>query len=404
MPAPDPHPPLLIVNPTAGRGRWGANGLTPATTDRVLAVLRERWPRIGVATTTQGGADPALPGTGAALAAAAVRGGAPAVFAAGGDGTIHDVAAGFVAAVLEAKNEGEGGEGGPPPPPVFGILPAGSGNDFAAGLGLPADPVAAARWAVEAAARTEGAGAPTDVGLVECAPLQDGGGGGTPSPSTTTTTSTVRRHFLNISSTGASAASAGTAPRLTPYIGRLAYLVAGAVAAVRAWAAAPAVDVAVQDEAGGSHARTLRCLTFLAVASSSTFGGGVVAAPGADPGSGSFQVVAITPGVAAGLGVFRLRQGWHLRRRRLEGSETGGGSSSDAAIASHPHHHDEWEPAQRGVRVWNRAVRVSAALAPLPPGGRPPPPELLRVECEGEVVGSLPATWTVLPGAIRMLR
>jgi len=395
MPDAPPHPALVIINPTAGRGRWGgATGLTQAAT--VLAILGERWPGVRLANTTAGGAELSVPGTAAALAAAAVRAGAPAIFAAGGDGTIHDVAAGFVAAVLEANGNGGGHGGAARPRPLFGVIPAGSGNDFAAGLGLPADPVAAARAAVAAADRTAGAGEPTDVGQVECAPLAGPGTAATAAPTTTV------RYFLNISSTGASAASAGTAPSLTPYLGRVAYLLAGAIAAVRAWAAAPAVDISVTDTAGATHARTLRCMTFLAVASASTFGGGIVAAPGADPGSGHFQVVAVTPGVAAGLGVFRLRQGWHLRRRRLAAGEGGEEAAAPApgglAVRDDDH---EWEPTQRGVRVWNRAVRVEAGLAD---GARPPPPELLLVECEGEVVGRLPATWTVLPGAIRVLR
>lgn len=61
------------------------------------------------------------------LAAEAVRAGAKVLVAAGGDGTVHEVANG----ILEVA-EGEEGVAGA----ALGVLPVGSGNDFAWGLGL----------------------------------------------------------------------------------------------------------------------------------------------------------------------------------------------------------------------------------------------------------------------------
>ena len=58
---------------------------------------------------------------------AAVAGGAGALVAVGGDGTVH--------LALQAV----AGTGVP-----LGVVPAGTGNDFAAAMGLPADPLAAA--------------------------------------------------------------------------------------------------------------------------------------------------------------------------------------------------------------------------------------------------------------------
>lgn len=57
---------------------------------------------------------------GAQLAAEAARQGTPRVIAVGGDGTVHDVANGLLRA---ERAEGTG--------PAFGVVPIGSGNDFA---------------------------------------------------------------------------------------------------------------------------------------------------------------------------------------------------------------------------------------------------------------------------------
>jgi diacylglycerol kinase (ATP) len=118
----------VLISPTAGRGRARS-----ATAD-VLAELR------------RGGLDPlVLTATSAAeaepAAAEAVAAGAGAVVAVGGDGTVH--------AALQAV-------GGTPTP--LAVVPTGTGNDLALALGIPADPLAAARAAaadlVAGAART----------------------------------------------------------------------------------------------------------------------------------------------------------------------------------------------------------------------------------------------------------
>ncbi|MER7007929.1 diacylglycerol kinase [Dactylosporangium sp. NPDC000555] len=104
----------LLANPTAGKGRRA--GLLPAVQERLRA----------------GGADVAVLGAGSAAQARerahrAVADGCDALVAMGGDGTVH--------LGLQAV----AGTGVP-----FGIVPAGTGNDFAVRLGLPASPVAAA--------------------------------------------------------------------------------------------------------------------------------------------------------------------------------------------------------------------------------------------------------------------
>jgi diacylglycerol kinase (ATP) len=116
----DSHPhTAVLVSPSAGRGR------ARLAADGVLAALRD------------GGLQPdVLPATSREeaerAAAAAVAGGAAAVVAVGGDGAVH--------AALQAV----AGTGTP-----LGVVPAGTGNDLALALGVPRDPVAAARAVAE---------------------------------------------------------------------------------------------------------------------------------------------------------------------------------------------------------------------------------------------------------------
>jgi diacylglycerol kinase (ATP) len=105
----------LLVNPTAGKGR--AAGMVARVTER----LRDGGANVAILV----GRDPA---EASALGRQAVSDGADALVALGGDGMVH-LALNVVA--------------GTPTP--LGIVPAGTGNDLAATLGLPTkDPVAAA--------------------------------------------------------------------------------------------------------------------------------------------------------------------------------------------------------------------------------------------------------------------
>ncbi len=133
---PPPAPLYAVVNPTAGSGR-AARGW-PA----VEAELRAAGMDVETVVTR-------APGHARELAAEAVAQRRPAVAAVGGDGTVHEVVAGL----LEAA--------GTAPPPSLAVLPLGSGNDFAAALGLPADPLEAARTLAGARPR------PVDAGRVE---------------------------------------------------------------------------------------------------------------------------------------------------------------------------------------------------------------------------------------------
>src|SRR2546427_9958519 len=102
----------VIVNPAAGRGA-GERALDP-----VARAFRQQGWAVEVAR-TEG------PGEGAALAAAAVRSGAQRVVAVGGDGTVHEGANGLLRS------------GGAVP---LGVVPLGTGNDFAKLVGVPGGP------------------------------------------------------------------------------------------------------------------------------------------------------------------------------------------------------------------------------------------------------------------------
>ena len=98
----------VIYNPAAGRGR----------TRRLIRRLgRQAAGRFDFRTT--GG-----PGEGAATAEAAITAGHTTIIAAGGDGTVHEVANGIL-------REGR-------PDVVFGVWPAGSANDYAYALNVGA--------------------------------------------------------------------------------------------------------------------------------------------------------------------------------------------------------------------------------------------------------------------------
>jgi diacylglycerol kinase family enzyme len=112
-----PHPELCVIfNPAAGKGQAA----------RRLGRLHERWGMRAEFQPTQG------PGHGIELARAAANNGFSIIAAAGGDGTVHEVANGL----LLARR----------PDVEFAIVPIGSANDYYASLALepPPEPEASA--------------------------------------------------------------------------------------------------------------------------------------------------------------------------------------------------------------------------------------------------------------------
>jgi diacylglycerol kinase (ATP) len=167
--------PLLIVNPTSGRERAGGHA------EPLAVALEPHFGSIDLFETT---------GDGDATEAArrAVDLGCDTIFVAGGDGTLNEAVNGaWQARGLDRVR--------------FGIVPLGTGNDFAAALGMPPEIEDAVRIF---AARRE---LRVDLGLVN------------------------GRVFLNTSGGGFIAeVSVAVTPQLKTIAGRLAYLIGGAQA------------------------------------------------------------------------------------------------------------------------------------------------------------------------------
>jgi diacylglycerol kinase (ATP) len=219
----------VLVSPAAGRGR--AAGLAA----EVLAAFGEA-----------GFAPELLPAASAAeaeaQAAAAVAAGTRAVVAVGGDGTQH--------AALQAV----AGTSTPLAP-----VPAGTGNDLVLALGVPRDPVAAAR----AAAEDLKAGATRTVDLGR----------------------TGNRWWATVLCCGFDSAVTDRANRLRWPRGRRRYDVAVLAELARL---RPRELTLVLD----GESQTLP-ITMVAVGNTAWYGGGMRICPGADPADGLFDVTVV---------------------------------------------------------------------------------------------------------------
>lgn len=210
----------LILNPSSGRER--ATEYAWAICER----LRERYAGVEIVPTR---------GDGDAHAAAqqAVRDGCGVLIVAGGDGTLNEALNGVAAEGALSRI-------------TFGIIPLGTGNDFAAALGIPAE--------IEESLRVimRGTTVAVDVGQVN------------------------GRMFLNTSGGGFIAeVSLNVTPQLKTIAGRLAYLVGGAHALLDY----DPVRATVSAEPDGIRLG-LRIFAF-AVCNSRLIGGGRVIAPAA---------------------------------------------------------------------------------------------------------------------------
>ena len=212
---------VLIINPTAGRGKAGKQ--VPEIR-RLLGPRAENW--AWRYTQKRGDAT--------ALAHEAALGGVPLVVAVGGDGTLHEVANGVL------------GTGA-----TVGLIPFGTGNDFARSLGLYGSLEAACR------ALTEGIVKRIDMGVIE--------GKGTDGP----------RHFLVLAGTGYDARTAQTVNQGVRHLsGPLAY-VWGAILTLRTFEPF-ALTLTLDDE----PPRRVGAM-FASFANAETTGGGMRIAPGA---------------------------------------------------------------------------------------------------------------------------
>lgn len=127
----------FVVNPAAGAGRSGRRWAA------CESKVRERFPQADIQFTH-------ARGDAVGLATAAAKRGQSLVVAVGGDGTLNEVVNGLMAVAAEHR-------------PAVGLLPSGSGGDFARGQGIPEDTDAALTLLQGGTARL------VDVGELQCA-------------------------------------------------------------------------------------------------------------------------------------------------------------------------------------------------------------------------------------------
>ncbi len=186
---------------------------------------------------------------------------------AGGDGSLHF-------AVQRLWDRGELGE------VTLGLVPLGTGNDFARGLGLPLDPREAASVAATGKARRLDVLVGDDGGVV-----------------------------VNMAHAGLGAEAAEDAKALKKRLGPVAYPVGALIAAVRdqGWE----LEVSVDGAAVGGDAELM-----VGVGNGKTIGGGTPLCPDANPDDGLLDVVVVNATGPASRVAFAsaLRKGRHLGR------------------------------------------------------------------------------------------
>lgn len=217
----------LILNPAAG---------TDTAPEHLVTILERLTPRFGVIDV----AITAQTGDAKRSAREAAAAGCEHLIVAGGDGTLNEVLNG----IAEVPGGFER--------VTFGLLPLGTGNDFAAAINVPVDPAAALDVLLHAPPRK------FDVGRVN------------------------GRVFINVSAGGFVAdVSDAVDPALKSLAGRLAYLIGGA-------------KVLLGAEPFGCevNGRSQACLMF-AVCNAPMFGGGKLIAPHAVPDDGAFDVCVV---------------------------------------------------------------------------------------------------------------
>jgi diacylglycerol kinase (ATP) len=222
----------VILNPSSGRERG------PDQLDTLSRRLREKYTEVEVAITVgEGDADRA--------AVIAVADGCDALFVAGGDGTVNEAMNGLATAgVLDQI--------------VVGIIPFGTGNDFAAALGMPPELDAAL------AVLLRGRELRVDLGEVN------------------------GRVFVNTSGGGFIAeVSDAVTPQLKTIAGRLAYLIGGAQVLMEFDPVAASITLEP-----GARQLQRRLYTF-AVCNARSIGGGRLIAPDAVIDDGLLDVCLI---------------------------------------------------------------------------------------------------------------
>lgn len=303
---------LIIVNPIAGGGR--ARRVQPAIAD----YLREqrRPAEFAVSTST---ADLRR------IAAEAIAGGYRYVAALGGDGAFHHLAEAAIGSSA-----------------ILGFLPAGNGNDIAAGLGLPRDPIEAARILVY--------GKPRAVDVVRFRNLESE----CVQPSDARAQPSQEAIFVGAGGAGLDAEAAQLAnTRFKRWPGVMRYI----AGALWAWREFRAVEFDASIDGAPWRGRAI----FAAVANGPCYGSGVRIAPAAQMDDGWLDITIVRE-----MPLMRLLEALPIVLR-----------SGDI----------RWPEIER-FRCRRFALRAGTPVS---------------VHGDGELLGALPAEFEIIPGAIRVL-
>ncbi len=305
---------LLVVNPAAGAGRAGR------VLSRVLEELKP-WGEFEIAVTRAGEVRPAE-----RIVCEAVANGVTRIAVLGGDGTASQA--------LNGLRQPDGSIA----PVQLGLIPAGTGRDFARTVGISRKPIEATRHLARGAiART------IDVGQIE---FSDGS----------------VRLFLNIASFGVTARIAHALEQY-PQIKRHAGTLAFGLATVRAGLNyAPDLVEARVD----SHAPERGPIAAMAIANGAWFGGGMHVAPTARIDDGRFEVIRF------------------------------GDIARSDFVVSLP-------LVYKGTHYAHPKVTVSQGADVLAAPAGDPDARAVEIEADGEIVGALPARFTVRPAALDLL-
>jgi YegS/Rv2252/BmrU family lipid kinase len=283
------------------------------------------------------------PSSATSLTKEAIQQGFERIIAVGGDGTINEVVNGFFSS---AEDTGRGTMPTADALPSLGIIPFGTGSDLSRSLELPRDPRAALMLIERGHTRT------FDVGRISCK-----------SPAGRD----ITRYFLNIASCGLSSGVVERVNRGRKKLGgRLSFAVA-TLAEMRRFRPAK-LRITMDDRP--AHEISVHVI---AICNFRYFGGGMFIAPKAVGDDGYFDVVTIEP---MGKAAFLTR-------------------ASAVYSGTHIHRKDvHYERARRVVieqRPSGRDQQPSSVLVPL------------GLDVDGEVPGTLPATFENLPRALRLI-
>ncbi|KAJ6686522.1 hypothetical protein OIU79_016323 [Salix purpurea] len=237
---------VFIVNPR------GANGRTGKEWKKLLPYLRSRLGKnCNICESLTSGPYHAID-----ITREAIREGADAVVAVGGDGTLHEVVNGFFWAGKPVTNHNREATRST----ALGLIPLGTGSDFARTLGWKNDPCEAINRIAK------GLRSPVDVGEI------------------TGESEEESHYFINVADIHLSAKAGYFASRYKRF-GNLCYV----IGALQAFMGHKNQDLRIKVNEG--EWETCSLVTALCIGNAKYFGGGMKITPNADPSSGNFEVV-----------------------------------------------------------------------------------------------------------------